>query len=351
MARRKYAHQKLAKPPGFLLYTGEYPDEDFTLELSSVHNGELAERSLNSVDDIQDIPQMKGFKWLNVSGLSNVDEIGKLSEFFALHPLVQEDIVNVGARPKFDEFDKYLFIVLKMMYYKDNQLVVEHVSFVLMDNLVISFQEVKDDVFNGVRERLRIGKGRIRMAGADYLLYTLIDAVVDHYFVVFENYGDRIEELENEIFEDPDESISAQIQHMKRQVFRIRRALFPMREVVNRLERSESPLILEETRPFIRDVHNHNVQLIETVENYRDMTMGLMDLYMTGISHKMNTVMKVLTIISTIFIPLTFIAGIYGMNFEYIPELGYRNAYFILWGVMVAMFLVMLYLFKRKKWL
>lgn len=351
MARRKYAHQKLAKPPGFLLYTGEHQDAPFTLELMNVRDGELEEHSLKTVDEIQEIPKIKGFKWLNVSGLCKVDDIAKLSEFFALHPLVQEDLVNVGARPKFDEYDNYLFVVLKMMYYKENQLVVEHVSFVLLDNLVISFQEVHDDVFNAIRERLRIGKGRIRTAGADYLLYALIDAVIDHYFVVFESYGDRIEELENEIFENPDESISARIQHLKRQVFRMRRALFPMREVVNRLERSESSLIQEETRPFLRDVHNHNVQLIETVENYRDMTMGLMDLYMTGISHKMNTVMKVLTIISTIFIPLTFIAGIYGMNFEFMPELSYRYAYFILWGVMVLMFLVMLYLFKRKKWL
>jgi magnesium transporter len=352
MARKKHAHHKLAKPPGFLLYTGENVDAKFSLDVMQInHDSNLLEEKQKPLEYLHQLDLNKRTTWINVNGLADVSKIAEIGKLFAIHPLTQEDIVNVNSRPNFDEYPDYLFIEMKMLYYKEQKLVVEHLSFLLKENLLLSFQEIPEDVLEPVRVRIREGKGRIRTAGADYLLYALVDAVVDHYFLVFETFGDKIEDLENKIFENPDDEISLEIQGLKREVYKIRKALFPMREMINRLERTENALIQKETKMFIRDVHNHAIQLIETVENYRDMTMGLMDLYMTSISNKMNNVMKVLTIIATIFIPLTFIAGVYGMNFEYMPELKYKYSYFILWGVMVLTFAVMLLLFKRRKWL
>ena len=352
MGKKKHAHKKLAKPPGFLLYTGENVDARFSLDIMQIdHESNLLEDKQDSIEYLQKLDLNKRTTWINVNGLSDVDKIAEIGKIFNIHPLTLEDIVNVNSRPNFDEYPDYLFIDLKMLYYKEENLIVEHLSFLLKENILLSFQEIPEDVLEPVRFRIREGKGRIRTAGVDYLLYALIDAVVDHYFLVFETFGDKIEDLENKIFDNPDDEISLEIQGLKREVYKIRKALFPMREVINRFERTENPLIQNETKVFIRDVHGHAIQLIETVENYRDMTMGLMDLYMTSISNKMNNVMKVLTIIATIFIPLTFVAGVYGMNFENMPELKYKYSYFILWGVMVFMFVVMLILFKRRKWL
>lgn len=352
MSKKKHASKKLAKPPGFLLYTGDNLDSAFSVDVIQIdHDNNMIEVKKQAIDFLKDLDLGKRSTWINVNGLADVDKIAEIGKLFNIHPLTLEDIVNVNSRPNFDEYPEYLFIELKMLYYKEEKLVAEHVSFLLKENLLISFQELPEDVFEPVRVRIREGKGRIRTAGADYLLYALIDAVMDHCFLVFETFGDKIEDLENKIFNNPGDEISLDIQGLKREVYKIRKSLFPMREVINKLERTDNVLIQEATKMFIRDVHNHTIQLIETVENYRDMTMGLMDLYMTSISNKMNNVMKVLTIIATIFIPLTFIAGVYGMNFEYMPELHYKYSYFILWGVMVAMFIIMLVIFKRRKWL
>ncbi len=309
------------------------------------------EEKQKTLEDVRELDLNKKATWIDVNGLADIDKIAEIGKMFNIHALTLEDIVNVNSRPNFDEYPEYIFIDLKMLYYKEEKLIVEHVSFLLKENILLSFQEIPEDVMEPVRVRIREGKGRIRTAGIDYLLYALVDAIVDHYFLLFETFGDKIEDLENKIFDNPDDEISIEIQGLKREVHKIRKALFPLREVVNRFERTENPLVQKETKMFIRDVHNHTIQLIETVENYRDMTMGLMDLYMTSISNKMNNVMKVLTIIATIFIPLTFIAGVYGMNFENMPELKYKYSYFILWGVMVSLFVVMILTFRRKKWL
>jgi magnesium transporter len=325
---------------------------DFSIDVIQIDSDfGLKEEEEKQLDSLQHLELNQPLTWINVNGLSDVDKIAELGKVYNIHALTLEDIVNVNARPSFDEYADYIFIALKMLYYKEERLVVEHVCFLIKENLLISFQEIPEDVFEPVRLRIREGKGRIRTAGVDYLLYALVDAVVDHYFLVFETFGDKIETLENQIFDNPDGDTSLEIQGLKREVYKIRKALFPLREVVNRLERTDNSLVKQETKIFIRDVHSHAVQLIETVENYRDMTMGLMDLYLTIISNKMNQIMKVLTIIATIFIPLTFIAGVYGMNFKYMPELQYKYAYFILWGVMVLTFFVMIYFFKKRKWI
>ena len=240
-----------------------------------------------------------------------------------------------------------------MLYYdKDDLIVSEQVSFVLGSNYVLSFQEADGDVFDSVRDRIRAKKGRIRNLGPDYLLYALIDSVVDHYYEIIETMGNKIEDLEDHLFSgNPKEEITAEIQSLKREVLRVRKAIFPLREVINRIEKIEHKLIHKKTIHFFRDIYDHIVQVSENIDIYREMIWGLMDMYMTTISNKMNEVMKVLTIIATIFIPLTFITGIYGMNFNNMPELQYKYSYFILWGIMLILFIGMLFYFKRKKWL
>ncbi len=240
-----------------------------------------------------------------------------------------------------------------MLYYDtDENIISEQVSFILGENYVLTFQESDGDVFDGLRERIRHGKGRIRGLGSDYLLYALIDAVTDHYFVIVETMGNKIEDLEDNLFNGfTKDEISVQIQNLKREVLRVRRNVFPLREIINKIEKHESPLIQNKTLHFFRDIYDNIIQISENIDIYREMIWGLMDMYMTSISNKMNEVMKVLTIMATIFIPLTFIAGIYGMNFDHMPELHYKYSYYILWGVMIALFIGMLIYFKRKKWL
>ncbi|MCB0464242.1 MAG: magnesium/cobalt transporter CorA, partial [Aequorivita sp.] len=254
---------------------------------------------------------------------------------------------------KIDEYEEYLFIVFKMLHYDDaEQLTNEHVSMVMGKDYVITFQESEGDVFGDLRERLEHGRGRIRGAGSDYLMFAILDAIVDNYFTVIEFLSNKVELLEDKLFgdnEDPD--ITEEIQDLKKEILKIRKAVIPLREVVNRLEKIETPLIEERTNKYIRDLYDHIIQVNESVEIYRDMIWGLMDMYMTTISNKMNEVMKVLTIMASIFIPLTFMAGIYGMNFENMPELHFKYGYYYLWGVMILVFIGMLWYFKRKKWL
>lgn len=307
-------------------------------------------------EDIEEAFKFKGTEhvtWINIDGLSNTESIEKLGDFYKLHPLIQEDIVTTSQRPKIDEYEDHVFIVLKMLHYNDNaEFVNEHVSLVMGKDYVVTFQEADGDVFDGVRERIENDKGRIRSAGADYLMFALLDAVVDNYFTVMETLSDKLEILEDQLFDDKINSdITHDIQDLKREVLRIRRAVVPLREVINRLEKIDSDLIDDKTTNYIRDLYDHIIQVSENVDLYREMIWGLMDMYMTTISNKMNEVMKVLTIMASIFIPLTFMAGIYGMNFENIPELKYKYGYFVLWGLMMLVCLGMLWYFKRKKWL
>jgi magnesium transporter len=264
-----------------------------------------------------------------------------------------EDIVHTGQRPKMEEFDDYLFVVLKMLVYddKENEVLSEQVSLVLGKDFVISFQESEGDVFNAVRERIRTDKGRIRKMGCDYLAYRLIDAIVDQYFVVLEKFGEQIEFLQEAVLSAPSPEILEAIQETKREVIFLRRYVWPLREAISGLQRGESDLVSDNVQLYLRDVYDHTIQVIDSIETFRDMISGTMDVYLSSVSNKMNEVMKVLTIMATIFIPLTFIAGVYGMNFEYMPELKWRAGYFIVWIVMIILGILMLIGFKRKKWL
>ncbi|MBU2928651.1 magnesium/cobalt transporter CorA [Winogradskyella psychrotolerans] len=343
----------IGKAPGTLVYTGKKTEKQLQIESFDYTKETLNERVLNNIEDARSYRETDSVTWINVDGLNSLGEIENIGKQYDLHPLVLEDIVNTTQRPKIDEYDDYLFIVLKMLYYDaDENVVIEQVSLVLGKNYVLSFQESEGDVFDTVRDRIRVGNGRIRGLKSDYLLYALIDAVVDHYFSIIETLGNKIEDLETDLFDGhAKENISIEVQQLKREILKVRRAIFPLREIINRIEKGEHPLIYRRTITYYRDIYDHLIQVSENIDIYREMIWSLMDMYMTTISNKMNEVMKVLTIISTIFIPLTFLAGIYGMNFNNIPELRYEYSYFILLGVMFVMLILMLIYFKRKKWL
>ena len=354
MAKKRTTKYKkhVGQIPGALVYTGDKTSKLF-IESFDYNTDYIEEKEIKNIEDVAHYKLTDSVSWININGLNNTNEIEKIGDHYGLHPLILEDIVNTSQRPKIDEYESYLFIVVKMLYYdKDDLIVSEQVSFVLGSNYVLSFQEADGDVFDSVRDRIRAKKGRIRNLGPDYLLYALIDSVVDHYYEIIETMGNKIEELEDHLFSgNPKEEITAEIQSLKREVLRVRKAIFPLREVINRIEKIEHRLIHKKTIHFFRDIYDHIVQVSENIDIYREMIWGLMDMYMTTISNKMNEVMKVLTIIATIFIPLTFITGIYGMNFNNMPELQYKYSYFILWGIMLILFIGMLFYFKRKKWL
>lgn len=360
MAKRKRYSLKrpkftksLNQVPGTITYVGNKETTETHLEVID-YNHESYERFTSKIpEDAFKFEEANKVTWINIDGLSNTAEIEKLGQYYELHPLILEDIANTNQRPKIDEYQDYLFIVAKMLYYKGNgELINEHISLVLGKDYILTFQESGGDVFDGVRERIARSKGRIRSSGSDYLMFALLDAVIDNYFAVVDDISDKIENLEEQLFiAQPNDDITFEIQDLKRTILRIRRAVFPLREVINRLDKMDHSLLEERTNSYIRDLYDHIIQISENIDVYREMIWGLMDMYMTTISNKMNEVMKVLTIMASIFIPLTFIAGIYGMNFEYIPELRWKYSYFVLWGVMILIFLGMLYYFKRKKWL
>ncbi|SFZ91400.1 magnesium transporter [Flaviramulus basaltis] len=354
MAKKRIQHskKKIGQIPGSIIYTGEKSNQKLFIEAFDYNKDKCIVKELLNVEECFNFEE-GSITWININGLNHVNAIEKIGEHYELHPLVLEDIVNISQRPKIDEYDDYMFVVLKMLYYDANEKIIsEQVSFILGKDYVLSFQESEGDVFDEVRERIKQAKGRVRSMEADYLLYILIDAIVDHYFSVIEVLGDKIEDFETAIFSgDVADDVSQNIQNLKREILRVRRAIFPLRDIINRIEKNENPLIQQKTITYYRDVYDHLIQVSENIDIYREMIWSLMDMYMTSISNKMNEVMKVLTIMASIFIPLTFIAGIYGMNFEYIPELNYKYSYFVLWGVMIAIFISMIIYFKRKKWL
>ncbi|MBN2126281.1 MAG: magnesium/cobalt transporter CorA [Deltaproteobacteria bacterium] len=349
----KKVSRKAGLPPGTLVHIGEKREEKPKITLIDYDEERLEERRLEKVEGVASFRDNQRVTWLNVDGVHDVGVIEAVGKAFDLHPLVLEDILNTDQRPKMDDFDDYLCIILKMLSYdeEESHLRVEQVSLVMGKGFVVSLQEAEGDVFNPVRERLRKSKGRIRKMGSDYLLYSLMDGVVDNYFAVLEKIGEEIEILEEELMEDPTPETSRTIHHLKRELIFLRKSVWPLREVISALERGESDLIQERTAVFYKDVYDHTIQVVDTIETFRDMVSGMIDVYLSSVSNRMNEVMKVLTIIATIFIPLTFIAGIYGMNFKYMPELEWHSGYLLVWVVMVLVALVMVIYFRRKKWL
>jgi magnesium transporter len=352
--RRIKRHSKKAGlPPGTLVHIGERKAEQIRITLIDYNEQNLQERVVEKVEECFPFKEMPTVTWINIDGLHSIETIEKIGKNFELHPLILEDILNTGQRPKCEDYEKCLFVVLKMLRYNDevNSVRSEQVSLVLGQNFVISFQEEVGDVFEQIRDRIRNAKGRIRKMSADYLAYALIDAIVDNYFLILEKMGEQIESMEEELIAKPSDKTVRRIHAVKRELIFLRKSVWPLRELVNSMEKTESSLINDSTEPYLRDVYDHTIQVIDTVESFRDMVSGMLDIYLSSISNRMNAVMKVLTIIATIFIPLTFIAGIYGMNFKFMPELEWKWGYFIILIIMAVVAAVMLIYFKRKKWL
>jgi magnesium transporter len=348
----KRSSKKAGASPGTLVFVGEKKVEQVKFTIIDYDSDNLQETEVAGVDDCLAYRDKKSVTWINVSGLHDVEIIEKMGEKFNLHPLLMEDIVNTEQRPKLEDYDDYLYVILKMLYSEGENHVIQHeqISLIITPSVVISLQEKEGDVFDPVRQRIRKGKGRIRKSGTDYLAYALIDTVVDHYFKVFEEIGEKIEQLQEEVLEQPSPEILQAIQNLKREMIFIRKSIWPLREIVSGLLRLESDLIKGDILPYLRDVYDHTIQVIDTAETFRDMLSGMLDIYLSSVSNKMNEVMKVLTIMATIFIPLTFIAGIYGMNFEFMPELKWHWSYPVLWVILIAIFVAMVFWFKRKKW-
>lgn len=349
--RRHTKHPGTA--PGTLVHTGPQKMEQVRVSLLDYDEQELTEREPESISQVFPLRDSPTVTWVNVDGLHDVALVQEVGDHFGIHPLVLEDVLSVGQRPKAEEYESFLYVVLPMLGWnaEGGHIEEEQVSLVLGPNWVFTFQERVGDHFEPVRDRLRQAKGRIRARGADYLAYALIDAIVDHYFQVLEAIGGATEELELEVLEDPTPMTMQRLHHLKREMVVMRRAVWPLRDMVNGLVRTDSTLVQQTTRVFLRDVYDHAIQIIDSVESLRDVISGILDLYLSNLSNRTNEVMKVLTIMATIFIPLTFVAGVYGMNFEHMPELSVPWAYGAVWGVMILMALVMLAFFRRKGWL
>ena len=343
--------QTAGTPPGTLIYTGKNTEEKPELTLYRYDEEHIEEFQSDKLPDILAKMSAEKCNWINVSALHNIDIVQEIGDHFDLHPLVLEDILNTVLSPQYEDYDDYLFITLKMMSVdpEHQSIEQEHVSFILGKNYLISFQERKKDVFEPVRQRLEAYKGRIRKRGIDYLLYALIDVIVDNYYTITEEYGDQLADLENDLIYRPQESAIEQITHYKRQLIELRKHIYPLREALQTLI-SQEVLIDEKTLRFFGDVSSHVDHVINTMEQQRESLTGFMDLYMTNLSNKMNNVMKTLTIIATIFIPLTFVAGIYGMNFDNMPELHYQWGYPIALGTMLVAGLVMYVYMRNREW-
>ncbi len=344
---------KAGLSPGTPVFIGRRKQKTTELDVLSYGLDTIREIMPASLEDCVLSDQSGEVTWINVFGIHDVDLISALGERFNIHPLTLEDIVNTAQRPKAEEFDNYFFVVLKMMTYseKTHEIDIETVSMVFGEGFVISFQERDGDAFDSVRERIRANKGRIRKMAADYLAYALMDAVVDAYFVALEQIGEHIEMVEDEIVANPVSAQMQEIHRLKREILYLRKSVWPLREEIAAILKTESTLVKEETRVYLRDVYDHTIRVIDMVETSRDILSSMHDIYLSSVSNRMNEVMKVLTIIATIFIPLTFIVGVYGMNFDHMPELRWRWGYLYVWGIMFTMTLAMVGYFRKKRWL
>jgi magnesium transporter len=344
---------KAGLPPGSLVYIGDKKAERANISVISYDEGNCYEKTTNQVGECPSFKNQKTVTWIDVDLVHQVELVEKIGGCYGFHPLVLEDILNTDQRPKMEDFGDYLYVVVRMLCSNGHNdgIVSEQLSIILGPNYVISFQEREMAVFDSIRERIRAGKGRIRKLGADYLAYTLLDAIIDNYFVVLEKLGERIEALEEQLITNPGPAILQSIHKLKRDMILLRKSVWPLREVISALGRGDSPLIDEPTRVYLRDVYDHTIQVIDTIETFRDMVSGMLDIYLSSVSNRMNEVMKVLTIIATIFIPLSFIAGVYGMNFKYMPELDWHWGYPALMLLMLVIGLCMLVYFRKKKWI
>jgi magnesium transporter len=346
------ASKKMGLSPGSLVYVGEKKDQPVHISIMNF-DAEGHEEILNaSADDVVNFSPEKGLTWIHVSGIHDIAVIEGIGKAFSLHALLLEDIVNTNHRPKIDDYDDCLFLILKMPHTanENGDLQIEHVCLVIGQDYIILFQESQSSIFDPVKERIRKGKGRLQKYGVDYLAYALIDMIVDQYYGVLETIGEEIEDLEEASLANPNQKLLSRIYDCKHQVMYLRKSIWPFREMINMMLKGESSQIKDYVMVYLQDVYDHVIQVADTLETYRDLLSGIMDIYMSGVNNKMNEIMKVLTIIATLFIPLTFLAGVYGMNFKYFPELEWEFAYPVFWAAVLVIFLLMLSWFKHKRW-
>jgi len=343
----------LGTPPGTLIYSGDRRSDKGKITVTTYHVDGLEEKSARTVKQAAKLLKKPGVKWINVYGLHNIKLMEEIGKEFEIHPMILEDLVNTEQRPRADEQDDYLSVVMKALSYNPRKRTIhdEHIGIVLGKNFVISFQEKKADTFESVRENLRKNKGRIRKMGADYLAYVLIDTVIDGYFVVLDKIGEKIEDAEEELVDDPSERTLHAIQQLKKDMLILRKAIWPMREVMGRLQRREPGRFRESTEIYLKDLYDHVAQVADTIDTFNNMLTNMLDVYLSSISNKTNEVMKVLAIFSTIFMPLTFLTGLYGMNFRFMPELEWEFGYFTILGVMAVLAVVMIWFYKKMEWI
>jgi magnesium transporter len=348
-----HAGKPAGTSPGTVVYIGEARDTPVTVSFIGYDPQGARPAQVVSADNVTPSSEGQGISWYTIDGVHDPKILNAIGERFGLHGLVLEDIANTKQRPKIEEFDEYIFIAMKMITFdeKERELAAEHVSLVIGQRYVLAFLENKGDVFEPVRQRIASGKGRIRKMTSDYLAYALMDAIVDNYFTALEDIGDQIDEVEEEVVEAPTVNTLRTVHMLKRELIYLRRSVWPMREVVNTLLRDESELVRDETRIYLRDLYDHTIHVIDTVETMRDIVAGMLEVYLSSVSNKLNQVMKVLTVMSSIFIPLTFVAGVYGMNFKYMPELEWSYGYPAIMLGMLAVAVALLAVFRRKEWL
>lgn len=332
---------------------GEEKAEAVRITVIDYDEQSFQEKQVATIEECFEFKTTPTITWINIDGIQNIEVIEKIGKNYELHPLLLEDIVTTWQRPKFEDFEKYLFIVIRMLNYNEQKQAIEseQMSLVLGSNFVISFQETIGDVFDQIRDRIRTGKGRHRKMGADYLTYSLIDAIVDNYFATLERIGEKIDTMQEDLVAERMEKTAEQIIKFKKEILQLRKSIWPLRELINGLQRSESSIISEPTHVYLRDVYDHTLQIMDGVEGFRDMVSMTLEAYVSAISNNLNAIMKVLAVIATIFMPLTLVTGVYGMNFKYMPEIQWRWGYPIVLMCMLVITVVMLLYFRKKRWL
>lgn len=354
MPKHNRQSKKTGLPPGTLVHIGEKITENPLFYWVSYNAEDIRELSPDKLSDLPVYDKSdKTITWLDLVGINHLETVEKIGEIYGLHPLVMEDIVNTEQRPKFEEFSGYTFFTLKKATYgkSPDNVSLNQVSIVFGHNFVLTFREEESEVFSGIKKRLLSGVGRVRNKKSDFLVYYIIDSIVDGYFDIIETIADEIETVEERMMKDTNGKSIYVLQRLKRNLSYMLKSLYPLREALSKLEKRDNPFIEEDTLPYFRDVYDHSIHIIESIESQRDILSGVMDVYLTSLNNRMNSIMKVLTVIATIFMPLSFFASVYGMNFRYFPEIQWKYGYLYFWIMIILVVLLMFYYFRKKKWM
>lgn len=347
------SYEKNGLSPGSLIHIGEIFDNETIITLINYDASTLEEKVITQIEDIFPYKELSSTTWINIEGLHDVELIRRIGQKFKIHSLVLEDILHTHQRSKFEDYDNYLFMIVKNLTLGLGEFTIEYeqISILVFENFIFTFKEKPTLLFDPIKLRIQNSKGRIRNFGSDYLAYVVLDTVIDEYFLLQDSLDDVIENIEDELLLNPTTDTLITIQQIRRELIFVRKSISPLRELLAGLQRSDSVLINEKNRRYFADIYDHALRVIETIESYRELVTGMMDIYLSSVNNKMSETMKVLTVFASIFIPLTFIAGVYGMNFDYMPELKVRWAYPALWCFFITITITLITYFKRKKWL